>query len=192
MKTFSTHGFPMKIISDNASNFVSEEIRKFCLEYKIEHHKSSPYWPQGNSEVEWFNKTLGRFIKICNAEGRHWQSEIQKFLQAYRNTPHCSTKMAPAVMLMNRKLRDKLPGIIEESPRRKEAEIMDTKAKEANRKYYDSKHRTKESNIVEGDWVLVRQKKTNKLSTNFNPKPMKVVKIQGSTVELEGDELTRR
>ena len=192
LKNFSTHGFPLKIISDNGANLISEEIERFCSEYQIEHSRSSPYWPQGNSKVERFNKTIGRFVKICNAEGRIWQKEIPKFLLTYRNTPHCSTKIAPAVMLMNRRLRDKLPGIVKESEKEREAEENEAKIKEANKKYYDSRNKAKQSNVKKGDWVIVRQKKANKLSTNFNLKPMKVSKVEGSSVELEGDNFSIR
>ncbi len=37
----------------------------------------------------------------------------------------------------------------------------------------------KNSDIEIGDYVLVRQEKKNKLSTNFNPEPYKVIKKTG-------------
>ena len=191
LNTFSTHGFPLHITTDNAPNLVSVEIKEFCNEYSIKHHRSTPYWPQGNSGIERFYKTLGRFIKTCTAEGRKWQNEIHKFLLNYRNTPHCTTTIAPAVLLMNRTLRSKLPHISRESEKFKEAEKANAKNKIRNEKYYNKKN-MKISQVKKGDWVLVRQRKKNKLSTNFNASPMRVKEVKGSAVILDNDKDTVR
>ena len=53
------------------------------------------------------------------------------------------------------------------------------------KKNADSKAYVKMLNIKEGDTVLCRQEKVNKLSTPFNPKPMKVIKVKGSLIEAE-------
>ena len=41
--------------------------------------------------------------------------------------------------------------------------------------YTDARRNAQENDIQEGDLVLMKQKKTDKLSTNFNPNPMKIV-----------------
>jgi hypothetical protein len=51
--------------------------------------------------------------------------------------------------------------------------------------YADRQRQAKESDIKEGDSVLVKQRKQNKLSTVFNPKPMLVTKRQGNSVMIE-------
>jgi hypothetical protein len=184
VQTFSTHGFPSQITTDNAANLTSAEVKEFCEEYGIKHHRSSPYWPQGNSEVERFYKTIGKMVKTSHAEGKRWQDELPKFLLTYRNTPHCTTKIAPAEMLMNRKLRDKLPSIMKESEYKEKAEAENAKVEARNEKYYNKK-KMKKSEVKEGDWVLVKQRKTNKLSTNFNTTPMKVTRVKGSSISLQ-------
>eukprot|EP00112_Aurelia_sp_Birch-Aquarium-sp1_P007113 Seg1776.5 transcript_id=Seg1776.5/GoldUCD/mRNA.D3Y31 product="hypothetical protein" protein_id=Seg1776.5/GoldUCD/D3Y31 len=57
----------------------------------------------------------------------------------------------------------------------------------------DEKSRAKNSEIVVGDTILVRQTKENKLSTRYNPKPYKVVTRRGSriTVLRNGHFITR-
>ena len=42
--------------------------------------------------------------------------------------------------------------------------------------------KTRPSNIIVGDTVLVKQKKTNKFSTNFSPIPHTVVRVKGSKI----------
>ena len=184
LNTCCTHGFPLQITSDNGANVASVEIDNFCSEYGITHRKSLPYWPRGNSEIERLFRTLGKFIKICETEGRRWQNEIPKFLLTYRNTPHCSTEFSPAQLLMNRQLRCKLPQIIEHSPYHEMVEENNRKVKERNESDFNSKRNVKISNIKEGDWVLVKQKRKNKLSTNFDPNPWKVENRSGSKLQL--------
>ena len=185
LQAFSTHGFPLHITTDNAPNLVSVDLKEFCEEFGIKHHRTLPYWPQGNSEVERFYKTLGKFVKTCNSEGRVWQTEISKFLLTYRNTPHCATGVAPAVLLMNRKLRTKIPCMPEESEIMKKAVEANLKNKARNAEYYNKKRNIKVSKVKKGDWVLVRQKRKNKLSTPFRTTPVKVKKVKDSAVIFE-------
>ena len=56
-------GVPHRIISDNSTPFVNKEVRKMMKFYRIKHHQSLPYYPQGNGQAEETNKT---FIKIIN------------------------------------------------------------------------------------------------------------------------------
>ena len=39
---------PHRIISDNGTPFVNIEDRRMLEFYQIKHHRSSPYYPQGN------------------------------------------------------------------------------------------------------------------------------------------------
>ncbi|XP_077224177.1 uncharacterized protein LOC143857604 [Tasmannia lanceolata] len=48
---------PHELISDNGSHF-KKEVITLCQEFKIKHHKSSPYRPQTNGAVEAANKIL--------------------------------------------------------------------------------------------------------------------------------------
>jgi len=41
-------GVPHRIINDNDTPLVNSEIRKMLELYQIKHHRSSPYYPQGN------------------------------------------------------------------------------------------------------------------------------------------------
>ena len=41
-------GVSHRIINDNDTSFVNSEIIKMLEFYQIKHHRSSPYYPQGN------------------------------------------------------------------------------------------------------------------------------------------------
>ena len=192
-KTFTTHGYPGTMVTDNAPNLISVDVSEYCNNAGIEHEKSIPYWPQGNAEIERFYRTLGKAIKTMTAEGRDWKKDIHSFMLAYRNTPHSSTGSSPAMLLMNRKLKDKIPCIQEVSQLFAEAKKNDDKMKSKSKLYYDKKKRVRLSRIIVGDYVLIREKKNNKLSTVYGTTPLKVVNVDGPaiTVRRRGRLITR-
>ena len=55
-------GVPHKIISDNSTPFVNSDVRKMLEFYEVKHHRSSPYYPQGNGQVDARNKILIKII----------------------------------------------------------------------------------------------------------------------------------
>ena len=184
-KTFTTHGYPGIVVTDNAPNLTSVHCEEYCEINGITHQKSIPYWPQGNAEVERFYRTLLKAIRTCEAEGKDWRKHIFKFLLAYRNTPHCSTKTSPAMLLMNRPLRDKIPGITHVTEIFQEAKKNDEWRKGKSKKYYDERNRVAQHSVQVGDHVLLKQEKTNKLSTAFGTDPFEVVKVEGPAVTVQ-------
>ena len=58
----------------------------------------------------------------------------------------------------------------------------DRASKENMIEYANNKRKVKPHNLSIGDQVLVKQKKINKFSTPFNPKPFSIIKIKGSTI----------
>ena len=52
--SFCQHGKPLKIVTDNAPNLRSVEIKDFCSAHGIRHRKIGPYWPKANGHIERF------------------------------------------------------------------------------------------------------------------------------------------
>ena len=46
--TFSRHGIPDEVVSDNGSQYKSYLFRKFVKEWGFKHTTSSPYYPRSN------------------------------------------------------------------------------------------------------------------------------------------------
>ena len=138
---------------------------------RIVHHKGVPYWPQSNGEVESFNGTVLKIIRVAGSEKKNWKLGRCNFLFHYRTTPHSVTGISPGELLMGRKLRDKLPKVTIASEKLFEGErcnlILECDAaRKQKQKEYADKHRlAHSSDIHEGDTVLVKQlHKTNKLT----------------------------
>lgn len=63
MKNITRFGIPKVIVSYNGPIFISEELERLCCRYGITHHKSYPYYPQGNGQAEATNKTLKKIVE---------------------------------------------------------------------------------------------------------------------------------
>ena len=49
---FAGHGIPETCMSDNGSQFSSDEFRGFSRQWNFKHNTSSPKYPQSNGKVE--------------------------------------------------------------------------------------------------------------------------------------------
>ncbi|KAI7797170.1 hypothetical protein IRJ41_014565, partial [Triplophysa rosa] len=100
---FSTHGLPKMLVSDNATCFKSEEFETFMKRNGIQHVTSAPYHPSSNGLAERAVQTFKEGMKKMKDETV--ETRVARFLFTYRITPHATTGLSPAQMLMSRKLR---------------------------------------------------------------------------------------
>ena len=183
-RIFATHGIPVKLSSDNGPPFNGEEFERYVKFLGIKWKPSTPLWPQGNANVENFNKPLTKLLQAAHLEGKNWKQELQRFLLSYRTTPHSTTKIAPCELLYNRKIRGHLPQLPAKKVinRQKEAKENIEQRKEKNKEYYDKRHNVKESDIKEGDIVICLQRKRNKLTSRFSPERFTVINRKGTRI----------
>lgn len=132
-----------------------------------------------------------KIIRIAQLQGKDWKGGVQDFLFQYRSTPHTVTLLSPAELLMGRKLRDKLPQVQPPRDQATEAEWQVllreryAQRKLREKEYADSKRHATTSDITEGDQILLRQNRENKLSPTFKPEPYRVVEKNGNAVIIE-------
>ena len=189
---FTRYGYPFSLKSDNAPQFVSEEFANFLATHGIQHRKSPPLWPQANGEVERQNRTLLKSLKEAEAEGKKWKAELDKFLLAYRTTPHSSTGATPAFLMFGRELKTKLPelrpnkSVLDESTRDR-----DWNQKLAGKMYRDKQRHAVDNPITPGDKVLLKNtKQSGKLAANFEPNPYTVQTKEGQELTLKSTDGT--
>ena len=98
-------GYPKAVLTDNAPNFVSEEMRKFLMDHNVKPITSSPYHQSGNA-AEIAVGVVKNLIKKC----KNWDS-FKNALIAYRDAPLNGKKYSPSELYLGRELRTSLPVI---------------------------------------------------------------------------------
>ena len=93
---FARHGIPETVVSDNGSQYISQEFKAFQHKYGFQAIKSSPKHPQGNYVAERAIKTIKSILEK--------EEDPYLGLLSYRSTP-LSFERSPAELLTNRKLR---------------------------------------------------------------------------------------
>ena len=101
--SFSTHGLPEIIVSNNAASFTSAQFAEFCDKNRIHHVTSAPYHPASNELVERAVQSFKRgFDRMGEGSSK---TKLARFLLQYRNAPQGTTGQSPAELLMGRRLR---------------------------------------------------------------------------------------
>ncbi|XP_055643676.1 uncharacterized protein K02A2.6-like [Toxorhynchites rutilus septentrionalis] len=68
-RNFARHGKPQTMLTDNGTNFVNQKMKKFALEWDIEHITSTHHHQQGNGKSEAAVRIAKRLLK--NSEDRN-------------------------------------------------------------------------------------------------------------------------
>jgi hypothetical protein len=181
-RIMSLYGVPKELGSDNGPPYQSADLDKFAKYLGYQHNHKIPYAPWANGMAENFMKNLKKLMMICKLEKKNWRQQLQRFLRAYRATPHKSTGFAPATLMFNGRLyRTRMPSMKSQpSAFHEQVQKNDEKAKAAMKRSADDKIYVKESDLRIGDKVLVRQPRLCKTTSPFNPLPYEVIARNGS------------
>nr|XP_006813361.1 PREDICTED: uncharacterized protein LOC102805368 [Saccoglossus kowalevskii] len=108
--------------TDISPQFISELFERYLNETGIKHGRTTPRWPQANGEVKRQNNALLKCMRIAQAQGQDWKKELNKFLLAYRTTPHSTTGALCSKAHLNSSLSEILrvtwPGVLPPTLRR--------------------------------------------------------------------------
>ena len=168
-------GFPERLHHDQGREFENSlftHLQRFC---NIQHSRTTPYHPEGNGQVERFNRTLLGMLRTLPKEFKSdWKNHVQKMVHAYNCTQNDSTGYSPHFLLYGRQPRlpvdllfslDNAEGAVEyqsyvskwKQCMQEAYEIAAANAKkrtDRGKKYYDQK--AKNVVLEPGDRVLVR------------------------------------
>ena len=103
---FATHGLPDTVVSDNGPTFTSEVFKEFVEKNGIRHILTAPYHPASNGLAERAVETLKDGLRKMT--GHTLETKLARFLFQYRITPHTTTGLPPAEMLLGRKPKSHL------------------------------------------------------------------------------------
>ena len=104
-QVFAQHGLPEQLVSDNGAGFTSQEFKDFTQWNGIRHILTSPYHPSSNGLAE---KAVQTFKSGLSKLSGPIEERISTFLFRYRITPHTTTGLSPAELLVGRRLRSQL------------------------------------------------------------------------------------
>ena len=175
-KIFLIYGLPKEITKDNGPQFISKEFADYLEMQGIKHRRVTPLWPQANGEMERQNRSL---LKR--------KEELSEYLIMYRTTPYSTTGISPAELLSKRKIRTRLPEIDYYDYDDLDVRDRDTGSKQGSKIYTDEKRSATET-IKDGDKILLRQERENKLTPIFKSQPYEVKSKVGSSVIVKSPE----
>ena len=111
-QSFSIQGLPEVIVSDNATCFTSQEFANFVKKNGFRHITSAPYHPASNGLAERAVQTFKRTLsKISKTSKESINTQVNRFLFAYRNTPSAVTGVSPAELLFKHRPKTRLSDI---------------------------------------------------------------------------------
>lgn len=150
---FITFGIPDILVSDNGSQFVSQEFRDFAKTWGFSQRTTNPYKSQENGMAERAVKTCKELLKV---------KDPGLGLLNYRATPHSATGVSPAIALMGRQIQTRLPilprRLMPVTPDDEAIRRSDQAAKASYKLYYDARHGARELPVLEpGDAVCMKR-----------------------------------
>lgn len=95
-------GLPKMLVSDNGTCFSSAEFETFMKQNGIDHVRSAPFHPSPNDLAERAVQTFKEGMK--KVKGDTLQTRLSRFLFSYRITPHATTDLSTAELMMSRRL----------------------------------------------------------------------------------------
>ncbi|GBO31034.1 Transposon Tf2-9 polyprotein, partial [Araneus ventricosus] len=101
---FSRFGLPKYILSDNATYFKSDEIVNFYESLRIEHRKSSIYYPKSNGLLERTHRVLKESVASISQKVHDWSTSLLFFKLHYNNSKHVVTQYTPAELFFGRRV----------------------------------------------------------------------------------------
>ena len=159
-------GFPFRIHHDQGGEFENCLHRELEL-CGVQHSHTTPYHPQGNVQVERFNRTLFWVLRtFTETQKSRWAEHLNHVLHAYNCTKHKSTGYSPFFLLFGRHPRlpvDLIFGTEDETNHvnhsqyaEKWRKTMTEAYKLAGKKSSEAGTRAKQHYDLPGDRVLVR------------------------------------
>ena len=152
-QTFSEHGIPLKLISDNGSQYSSHLFNEFARTWGFQHITSSPTYPQSNGFAERFVQTIKNIVgKTMKNKG-----DVYLSLLSFRSTPVDHDLPSPAELLFNRKIRSTLPTRTPNKNPQRDHIAERLQHRQTTQKNYFDNRSTSRAPLIPDQYVYVQQ-----------------------------------
>ena len=111
-KWIHVYGEPQQVHSDQGTNFMSELIKQICRIYDIEQTRTTPYHPQGDGQVERYNRTMMNIVYSLVEKNDEWDEVLPYAQSAYNGTIHEVTSFTPNYLWFGRELRSTIGRLV--------------------------------------------------------------------------------
>lgn len=103
MPVFTRVGIPKEVLTDQGTPFMSKLIKDLYDLWKIKPIRTSVYYPQMDSLVEMFNRTMKHMLrKVISKNGNYWDIMLLYLKFAISKVPQASTGFSPFELLYGR------------------------------------------------------------------------------------------
>ena len=158
---FARYGLCDEIVSDNGSQFTSQEFSDFCIHHGIRHLRTAPGHPQSNGQAERYVQLVKSALKKNTPDGKKISETLVKFLFHYRSTPHSTTNHTPSELFIKRQFRTVLDLLRPDSAHNVHP------ARERYKINFD--RRTHQRSFTQADKVLVRDFRQSQTKIQWTP-----------------------
>ena len=81
-------GIPHAVLTDQGSNFMSEDFANICIILKSKRIKCTAYWPQNNSSLERTHRVLAEYLRCFILEDQsNWNLWLSYVTFVFNTTP---------------------------------------------------------------------------------------------------------
>lgn len=192
------YNFPSRLISDNATSFISQVIKELTHLFSMKKIFSTIYHPQSNI-VERAHRTLNAYLRAFTTKNKDNWDELLKYATfVYNNTVHTTTGYTPhelahgfQIKIPNHLTKQKLSynyDNLADYTRNNIAKALELarehlqNKKVHNKSYYDANAR--ECNVGENDLVLLKSQIKKHKFQNVYEGPYRVIDTSDSYVTL--------
>lgn len=109
--TFSRHGIPQEVLTDNGPQFACQTFREFFMLFDFTHITSSPRFPRSNGLAEKGVQIVKRLLKKTGATNDNFWLALLNC----RSSP-LEDERYPSELLMGRRLRSRMPNFAPQVP----------------------------------------------------------------------------